>query len=362
MRFRHVALAGLLASLASTALAVDVGDGKLTLHGSGSWAYERTDENVYYGDEDGDYATARFDLALTANPTDRVVIATQLGFDAGVASVEWVFAEWRFSDKARFRIGQVNQPLGNYMELQFVGTTRPFFELPTSVYGPADIGAPSYYGVGITGDLALGGGDWTLQYDAYGGALQLATYEPFEVLEPGHDPAVQPELEEVVIEDVVGGRLSLVAPSGLTFRLSGYAAPKQRSEGRQLSQRFVAGLSALFRGERLWLSVEGFGHVEPRSESQVSAYAELAWFLTPNLQVAGRYDFARTELDEVSGGSPLLRHDEVAVGLNWWFSPDFVLKVSAHRVEGTRFVFPAEGATVAQETTNLVFAGAQFTF
>jgi hypothetical protein len=91
-------------------------------------------------------------------------------------------------------------------------------------------------------------------------------------------------------------------------------------------------------------------------------YAEVAWFLTPWLQVAGRYERARTTLDAFSGGSPLLRHDEGAVGLNFWVDPSLVLKLSGHHVRGARFVAPGGDAGSVEDRTNLVFAGAQFTF
>ena len=133
--------AALLLAHAGAAAAVDVGDGKLTIHGSGGWAYARTDANFYFADEDGDYERAMFDLALSARPADQLVISAQLGFDPGEVELEWAFAEWRFSDAARVRLGQVQQPFGNYSELKFVGTARPFFELATGVYGPADMGA-----------------------------------------------------------------------------------------------------------------------------------------------------------------------------------------------------------------------------
>jgi hypothetical protein len=358
-RVSRLALAALLA-VPAAARPVDIGDGKLTLHGAGGWNYARTDENVYYADDDGDYDTAMFDLALAARPADRLVISAQLGFDPEMVELEWAFAEWRFSDAARLRIGQVQQPLGNYAELRFVGTSRPFFELATSVYGPSDVGAASYFGVGLTGDTSLG--DWRLGYDAYGGAITLDVYEPFEVLEPGGDPTIPVEIEETTMEGIVGGRLSLTSPIGLVLRASAYGGEAQHEGDDEVSARLVGGLSAFFYGERLWLSVEAFGNVERGSEAQLSAYAEAAWFLTSWLQAAARYDLSRTSLEEYDGSSPLLHHDEVALGLNFWFSPELVVKVSAHHVEGTRFVAPADGALAADEKTNLVFAGAQFTF
>lgn len=347
---------------AAAALAVDVGDGKLSIHGNGGWNYAITDRNFYQADSDGDYRLSMFDLALSARPADRLVISAQLGFGSEEgAGLEWAFAEWRFSDVARLRIGQVKHPFGNFMEAQFVGTARPFFTLPTSVYGPADLGAASYYGVGLTGDLDLGG-DWALQYDAYGGAIDLDTFEPYQALEPGFDPDVPLEEETVNVENIVGGRVSLTAPNGLVFRASAYGGRVAQEEGEGSPGLFIGGLSALFRGDRLWLSAEAFVSREAGSERQVSAYAEAAWFVTERLQAAARYEVSRKDLDAFDGSSPLLRHDEAGFGLSFWFTPEFVVKASVHRAEGLRFVQAEEGEADPARVTWLGVAGAQFSF
>lgn len=358
-----LALAVLAAPVASSA--VQVGDGKLSVNGNGSWAYQRTDENLYFADSDGDYDTAMFDLVLSARPTDDLVMSSQLGFDQDEVELEWAFAEWRFADTLRFRIGKVKQPLGNYMELQFVGTARPFFTLPTAVYGPTELGASSYFGVGATGEFLLDGG-WGLQYDAYGGALEMEVYEPFEVLEPGHDPADVPALEEEVVENILGGRVSLSSPWGVTLRLSGYFGRMERDEAKQFGFG-VFGLSALYRGERLWVSAEVFQSGERRNETHRLGYAELAFFVTQRLQLAARYELSRTTLEEVTVRSPLLRHDEAALGVNYWFNPQLVLKASVHRVEGLRFAAPeatdGTGALADPSDRTLLFVtGAQFAF
>jgi hypothetical protein len=255
----------------------------------------------------------------------------------------------------------VQQPFGNYAELKFVGTTRPFFELPTSGYGPADLAATSYFGAGVTGDVPLG--SWGLHYDAYAGAIELDVFEPFEVLESGEAPLDPYAREDVLIENVVGGRLAVTTPPGIVLRASGYYGSAQSEGDDEEESRLVGALSAFWRGERLWASVEGFSLLEPGSEVQLSGYAELAWFLTEKLQLAARYELTRTELDEFDGTSPLLRHDEGALGLNRWFSPEFVVKASFHVIDGQRFVGPADDAIAPEGgRTNLVFAGAQFTF
>lgn len=351
----------LAALLAAPARAVELADGRLSVNGNGSWSYERTDENVYgFADPDGEWTTSMFDLLLSARPTDDVVLTTQLGFEPAGPELEWAFAEWRVSDAFRVRAGKVKQPLGNYGELQFIGTARPFFTLPTSVYGPAEIVATSYSGVGLTGELPLGGGGFSLQYDAYGGAVALETLEPYDALEPGGAPGpVEPA--EVEAENLVGGRLSLVTPWDVTVRASGYGGRTVTDEEEELTL-VVYGASVWYRGERLWISAEGFRSQERGLEDHLGGYAEVAFFVLPRLQVAARYEAARVELDEVDVSSPLLRHDEWAAGLSWWFTPQLVTRVSLHGVRGTRFVTQDEDADAVDDRTLRVVGGVQFTF
>ncbi len=343
--------------------AVDLADGKLNVGGNASWAFEKTNANTYLAaDKGGEWATAMFDLIATAKPTENIVLTGQIGLERDGAELEWAFGEYRFSDLLRVRAGKVKQPFGNYGELQFVGIARPFFGLATSVYGPANVLATSYSGVGVTGEW-LGESGFGVQYDLYGGALSLDLYEPF--FDYPRDPATFTGTEIVTeeVENLVGGRLSLSTPWEVTLRVSGFGGKGQR-DGELVTTR-VVGASLFHRGERLWASVEAFESVEAE-ETQVSAYAELAYFVTGKVQVAARYERCRMTLDDpllahVPAG--LLGHDEAAIGLNWWFTPQVVAKVSVHEAWGKRFVSPGEDPLANPADRTLMFVGGtQFTF
>ncbi len=357
MRRTLVAALAVLAAAPRLAAAIEVGDGKLSINGNGSWSYQRTLDNTFLeATPEGNWRTTMFDLVLSARPTPDLVITAQLGFDPDDVSLEWGFAEWRWSDQARLRLGKVKQPLGNYGELQFVGTTRPFYTLPVTVYGPANISSSAYEGVGLTGEVL---GDWTFQYDAYGGATTLQELEPYAVL-LGETPEAAAEIKEQKFENVLGGRVSVTAPFGTTFRFSGMGGMLHDEEGEK-HPYFVYGASAFHRGERLWLSAEVFHAIERDRERQVSGYVEAAWFLSEHWQVAARGELARTHLDGVTEASPLLRHDEVALGLDYWFTPGFVVKASAHWIDGCRFAMSEAGEAPAGNTWAFI-GGAQFTF
>ena len=54
-------------------------------------------------------------------------------------------------------------------------------------------------------------------------------------------------------------------------------------------------------------------------------------------------------------------HQEGTIGLNYWFTPNFVLKLSYHYVDGLLAISPEE-IVDPKENTNLVIFGSQFSF
>src|SRR5262249_41388423 len=84
-------------------------------------------------------------------------------------------------------------------------------------------------------------------------------------------------------------------------------------------------------------------------------------------QVAGRFERLNTNLAGFNDSSPLLKHKEGAFGLNYFFSPNIVSKVSYHIVDGNRFAVPTllDDALIdntLKKRTHLVEFGLQFAF
>jgi hypothetical protein len=362
----------LLAALPAPARSVDVADGKLTLHADGQWAYQRTFNQNSYGEAspDGNYQTALFDLTVRARPAADVVINAQLGFDPEGVELEWGFVEWRLADQVRLRIGKVFQPFGNFTELRFAGTARAFFDLPTSIYGPATIAGDAYFGAGVTGQLHLGRSGWTLLYDAYGGSMQISEFEPYAGLVAGVTGEALVHSRE--IRDMLGTRLSFTSPGDLVLRFSLYEGRLTPDEDGKRQGLVVYGVSAEWRNDDWWTSAELFHTIELGNEHSVAAYASVARFVTPQLQLAGRLDW-RDNFVKGVGSSRLLEHREAAVGINYWVTPEFALKSSFHLVDGNRFAVPmgSEGApTQVQDLaasppgrlTQALTIGTQFSF
>ena len=370
-RMRRLALlaaASLL--LAPTADAVDVNDGQLAIHGDGAWSYQRTTGKNGYQDATpvGNYNTAAFNLLLAVRPTAAVTFNVYLEFDPDHTGVEWMFVEWRISDRLRLRAGRVKQPIGNSGELVYAGTTRPFYDLATSLYGPANIAATAYLGAGATGAFTSDS-NWTLDYDLYAGALKLVELETYRALEVPADPTSdQPiRVDRQQVRQIIGGRLSVTSPFDLKLRLSGYGGKMHKDEVENVTF-LVTGLSAEYQVSRLKLGAELFYTVEVGIEHALGTALEASWFFDDHWQVAVRLEGYRSKVHTISVTSPLLDHREAALALDYWFTPTLVVKASAHRIVGNRFVYP-DGATYQDlvttppaERTTMFLAGVQFAF
>ena len=94
-----------------------------------------------------------------------------------------------------------------------------------------------------------------------------------------------------------------------------------------------------------------------------AAYAEASWRLAKHWLVAARYDWAKTKLDEDAGvDEDLLEHQDVGLAVNYFFSPNFVLKLAVHQVTGNRFTSVDDEDAEQDEKTTLVTFGTSFSF
>jgi hypothetical protein len=369
---RHLVAAATLGALALalSASADDVGE-RVDLHGFGGWASGKTnDPNIYLaGRPEWDYRTADFNLNVTGNVTDRLKIVGQTAFveeaDGGHVDLSYAFAEWKFNDAFKLRAGQVKQPFGISTEVFAVGTLRPFYALPQGIYGPIGLVSDSYKGIGLTGSKPLG--RWSLSYDVYAGGIDLEEYLPPEAYLHGEpvSGSTQEELEST--RNVIGGRLVFNTPvDGLSFGASGYTGKEIGS-----NQRWVAGAHVEYLAGP-WSVRSEYAHETVKDDLIVDGfYGELAYHINPHWQAAVQYNHLTSELPEVPDpvAPSLLDHEEFAVGLNYWFSPAFVLKLEYHHVDGNRFAGPSpdEYATLIpagqlNPKTDLVQFGAQFSF
>jgi hypothetical protein len=184
------------------------------------------------------------------------------------------------------------------------------------------------------------------------------------------------------VRDLLGMRLNVLTPvDGLLFGVSAYGGDQEvETTGSSPAvttdpSTDLLGAHVELIGDKLWLRAElatnDFGGIDSDGY-----YVEAAYKLTRHWQVAARLDWWDASLGGIDPSllppffDEILHHEDVAVGLNYWFSPDFVLRLDYHQVSGNRFAFPGDPERILQavtsgqfeEDTSLVLFGAQFSF
>ncbi len=368
---RSMVTGGVVLAIALLSSPARAASGDVEIHGYGSWSYSRSgsDDNLYHASSkagDGGYHNLAVTLASQVSPDVR--ISTQLWWEEsagepGTATIDYAFGEWCVADALKLRMGQIKHPFGIYTEIYDVGTLRPFFWLPEGIYGPAGIVAESYRGVGLTGTTFKRG--YQLDYDVYAGETDL---EFTEIPVSGGDEAeVGEDSDEIALRDITGMRFVVGMP-GVDLRL-GLSAYTGREDGVDGGRRSCVGALADWNAGD-WAARGEVVVVEQADAADVdAAYVEVSRVVHGGWQVAARVDHSRTRLEDSlePAAECMLRHRELTAGLNYWFAPEFVAKLSVSRVDGNRFARPGDPEAVLDggelvQRTNLVSLGVQFAF
>jgi len=369
---------------------------KVTFHGFGGWGYGKTDGARYLsGAKEGDYNHAQFFLNLNADLTEKLSIIAQYGFVQNHLGTkfafDYAFAEWKFSDQLRFRIGKVKHAFGIYGEILDVGTLRPFLTLAQGIYGSHGYVGKGLNGVALTGSIHSKSG-WGVAYDLYFGQLKTSAETPV-ILGFGvsHDPSTLNDslvYYDKDIADLFGGRISVFPPiEGLNIGFSGYTGEDKGTEGfrggftgRQKAYgAFMEYLSTdlLVRSEFIKYFQNAKAGAENGNLDSItnSFYVELAYKFLKNFQAAFRFEQSRAEITGLDASllprffQEYLKHQDITLGLNYWFSQNLVVKASYHMVKGINYAFPHFDDPIAflmmgifDNQTKLFQLGAQFSF
>lgn len=360
------------------------GERKISIHGFGGWGYSKTDGNQYLiGTKDGSFRNSQFSLNVTALPYNNLTISTQLHleelFNHEKMELDFAFIEWAFSDLIKLRMGKIKCPFGIYSEIFDLGTSRPFYALPQAVYGTRGVVNKSYFGAGITGGYYTKSG-WGLEYDLYGGEMTFQDWYQQNVVQLP-DPPYMYEVKMHITaynKDMLGGRLVLETPlDNLKVGVScfyGYPTlfmddvlyEEYFKKGRFRSLDFhVEYLTESFSMRSEYLTT---GRIGGNSWKTKGYYLELSYKFLRNWQISALYDNYNVEdLDYIPVDQSQLEHEEYGLGLNYWFTPDLVLKVSYHIIDGNIFAEPeslleavAQGGL--EHKTNVLIVGTQFSF
>lgn len=358
-------------ALAASGWAQDAGS-KVVLHGFGGWAYAQTDENnCQIGTEKGTYDNVSFALNVNAKVSDKLTVVGQFEFQQrpGYAdmdrTLDFAFAEWAVNDGLKLRAGRVKHPFGIYGEIFNVGTLRPFYMLPQSIYGPERYTARSVDGLGITGMKTWDSG-WGINYDVYAGRisgeLRLAGRGA-----PGEELHLGSVSYPFGFDEVLGGRLVVVTPvDGLSFGSSAYRGDTDFStegEGQRHDEEAL-GFQVEYQAEPILLRAEYGTIFNVPSITFNTYYVEGAVKVYKGLQLAARYDGWKGDIDLPN--APTLTHRDIVLGVNYWFSPNFVVKADYHIAEGNRYTHPDEptGTRIVAELadTKMFVFGTHFSF
>ncbi len=380
-RWRTCALA-LLATLASHQESAAQDAQRYTLQGFGGWAYGQTDNDNFFGysaSPEGVWDNYYFALNVGAKPMEKLSIRAQAYWGDDLrgqrTNLDYVFAEWAQSSSLKLRVGKVLVPFGLYSETYDVGTLRPFYLLPQFYAGTLGLVPKAYLGGGVTGAPRLGE-SWELQYDAFGGQIEFEPFS-FELLN-GFDPAtgmpVFGRIEaQLVGRDMLGGRLLLVSPEhgidfgGTVIHLGALDDPA--ADILEGGSGTFYNLRAQYRKGAFEARGEFFKADTESGQGTESYYAEASYRFLKKWQVAAQYEHSELLLSEAGASIPatLRRHESIGLALNFWVSPEFVLKLNGYSVDGNMIARPESPSLAAvlgtiDEKTSVLLVGAQFSF
>jgi hypothetical protein len=354
----------------------------IQIHGFGGWSYGKSQDLSYLGaTTKGNADNASFSLNVSARPYERLTIVSQVRFDSAAANeadLDFAFAEWAISDKVKVRAGRVKHPLGLYGEVFDVGTVRPFQSLPQSVYGPIGTTAKAYNGAGLTGLVRQG--DWEMQYDVYAGEIDG---DYMLALPPSATSTASPHASPAGnigfrYRNVFGGRVHVRTPiDGLLVGVSAFRGKDDfvASSFVKVADRTVyLGSAEYVRGPLQIRTEWGEGESEGIQHYE-SGYVEAAYHITPKWQLASRWETLDLEVPAFPQAfrgplAAVLEHRDLAVGVNYWFNANLVVRANYHMVDGNRFAFPDTNQAYLQAVTtnslptesSALIVGAQFSF
>jgi hypothetical protein len=378
-------VAGALVALAIGSGAQAQTSERYSLQGFGGWAMADLTKDGRWAEAataEAEFGNYNFALNLAAQPTSKLSISSQAFWGQNLRgqklSLDYAFAQYAHAPLLKLRAGKVLTPFGLYSEIYDVGTLRPFYFLPQFYQGRLGLIPKAYLGAGATGTQSLGG-DWEASYDAFGGEIQFEEFTQAQLT--GFDPATRlPVILEtdtrLVGRKMVGGRLMLASPAR-GFDVGGSAIrigdlKRMTAEGRV---PFPTSDDATLLNGRLQYQRKGLAaraelfKVFTDKADVGSWYVEVSQKFLKRWQLAAQYE--KSDLALLPGDNsvppPLRDHESIGAALNFWFSPEFVIKLNAYHVEGNLLNRPKNSIVkyltgTLETSSNVVVFGAQFSF
>lgn len=330
--FISLSIAGMF--FVKTAAAAQIGESNLSIHGHLTQAYANSSGGTILGiPQDGttDYRTAALMFRYKMTATDTFVLQLsheRLGesplADDQTVEMDWLYYQHQLRDSVLIKIGKIPIPNGIYNEVMDVGTVLPFYRPPTQFYGEVAFSSETVDGGVIYHSLPLGA--WELRTDIFTGEWDFV-YVVDGVVTPARS------------KSALGAQLWLQTPiEGLRLGLGGYHTVDHNvpilPPGRKQSQKDLhVSLDAdfehfLFQAEYRKSDSKNHTFIDYYAlagarlgKFQFNVMAEIATLDLPTIVVPG-LDFMDIKL-----------HRDYAVGVNYKFRPDLVLKVEGHQLK-----------------------------
>jgi len=306
---------------------------RLSVHGFLNQAFAASDGYQVLGIPDEgtwDYRTAALQLRAAITSKDNFVIQVsqqRLGESPAMATqneieLDWVFYEHQFSQDLSVRAGKVRLPYGIYNEVRFVGPVLPFFRAPDVFYGEGSYTFDSIDGA-VVSTRFFTDHRFSLDADAYVGEWRLLQSDNATIARA---------------KKGLGGQIWLNTPlRGLRLGLGGHRSTWESVVGappgaKDTHHKWAASLDGDFGRLRVNAEVERDDFSSGRFEA---GYALAALRVKRELTLAALGSYSHLEIVPLGFDADLVR--DYAVGLNYAFRPDVLVKVEHHWTRGRTF-------------------------
>lgn len=324
---------------------------RITFHGYLSQAYARSDDNEIAGiSEEGtsDYRTAA--LQIRADVSEKDTFAIQFSherfgdsdlqqFQEDVA-LDWLFYEHRF-DATTVKVGRVQIPFGIYNEVRDVGTLLPFYRPSTDFYGEGAYTSETVDGIVVSHSLGRGSA-WQLDGDVHFGNWEFINRSG--------------SFTELKARDSIGVELWLSTPiDGLRIGAGGMRYDVDEPDGNRWNTYHVS-----LQGDfgRVITNVE-YKEIDFAEGTYEAGYAHLGLRVTDAIAVNAQIEYSDLNIDFFREGD---FDDDLALGVNYAFRPDLVLKLEHHWNEGYTPEEPAQNFFAPKVETNYFIASLSTSF
>lgn len=334
-------------------IATSFGQSGLSVHGYLNQAYAFTDGNQIFGiPKEGttDYRNLALQFRYDINESSNFVIQfshKRAGLNPLMAieedvRLDWGYFEYHFNDEFSARVGKIQIPIGNYNEFRDVGVLLPFYSVPFSPYGDGNYMSETVDGIVLSYNLELNE-NWNFAFSLYGGHWNWLEWQhPFF----GDDI----QLGEITIDNGFGGQVRIGTPvDGLEVGFGGqYIEPSGgisfSNTGFFGSQTEMLNYYAFFKAdfEHFFIGSDIVsGYFLDYSLVPIMSNSQAGVHIFEKLDLNIQYEFfilnnvkAPASILPNAGLQDTNYNTDLALGLKYNFSSNFVFKVETHWNEG----------------------------